>query len=324
MANQRKINGPMLADHFLADLGGTKTQQLLSRLNQLIPWDQLALQILPLYRNDDGRGGRPNVPVVMMLKCILLQKWFNLSDSGLEEAVADRISFRKFLNLGLSDQGVDETTLVKFRKRLREAGIIGELFDTATHYLTSQGLILTQGTMVDATIIAAPRGKATEDGLDSTKDKTASFTRKNGQTHHGYKAHIATDENGMIKDDVFDTAKVHDSKHFDQLTENEYHEVFADSAYMDKQRREKLESRGIFCGIIERRVRGQGELAASQKAHNRLCATFRAAVEHPFAWIKSMMGYRKVRYRGARRNGEDFGFTAMAYNFKRSLSLIGT
>ena len=158
----------MLADHVLADLGGTKTQQLLTRLDQLIPWDQLALPILPLYRNDDGRGGRPNVPVVMMLTCILLQKWFNLSDPGLEEAVADRISFRKFLNLGLSDQGVDETTLVKFRKRLREAGVISELFDTATNYLTSQGLILKQGTMVDATIMAAPRGKATEDGLDST------------------------------------------------------------------------------------------------------------------------------------------------------------
>ena len=141
MANQRKINGPMLADHVLADLGGTKTQQLLTRLDQLIPWDQLALPILPLYRNDDGRGGRPNVPVVMMLKCILLQKWFNLSDPGLEEAVADRISFRKFLNLGLSDQGVDETTLVKFRKRLREAGVISELFDTATNYLTSQGAL---------------------------------------------------------------------------------------------------------------------------------------------------------------------------------------
>ena len=78
MANQRKTNGPMLADQFFADLGGNKTQKLLSDLDRLIPWDQLARPIVPLYRNDTGQGGRPNVPVVMMLKCILLQKWFNL------------------------------------------------------------------------------------------------------------------------------------------------------------------------------------------------------------------------------------------------------
>ncbi len=98
MANQRKNNGPMLVDQFFAELGGAKTQKLLDRLDRLIPWDQLARPIDSLYRNDAGRGGRPNVPVVMMLKCILLQKWFNLSDPGLEEAIDDRISFRRFVS----------------------------------------------------------------------------------------------------------------------------------------------------------------------------------------------------------------------------------
>ena len=321
MANQRKNNGPMLVDQFFAELGGARTQKLLDRLDRLIPWEQLAGPIEALYRNDAGRGGRPNVPVVMMLKCILLQKWFNLSDPGLEEAIDDRISFRRFLGLATTDDGVDETTLVKFRKRLRDAGVMAQLFDTATDYLTRQGLILQQGTMVDATIIEAPKGRTTKDGLGSTKDKTASFTKKHGRTYHGYKAHIATDGNGMIKDFIFDTAKVHDSKHIDALIEGETQEVFADSAYMNQQRKQDLESRGVFCGIIERRGRGQAQLTGAQKAHNRLCATFRAAVEHPFAWIKAM-GHRRVRYRGARRNAEDFGFMAMAYNFKRSLSLL--
>jgi len=321
MSNQRKNNGPMLADQFFSDLGGTRTQKLLTRLDRLIPWDQLAQPIDLLYRNDAGKGGRPNVPVVMMLKCVFLQKWFNLSDPGLEEAVDDRISFRRFLGLSATDDGVDETTLVKFRKRVRDAGLMSQLFDTATGCLTQQGVILKEGTMVDATIIEAPKGKTTQDGFESTRDKTASFTQKHGRTYHGYKAHVATDGNGMIRDYVFDTAKVHDSKHIDPLIEGETQEVFADSAYMDKQRKQDLESRGVFCGIVERRVRGQPELTHAQKAHNRLCATFRAVVEHPFAWIKAM-GHRKVRYRGARRNAEDFGFVAMAYNFKRSLSLM--
>ena len=120
---------------------------------------------------------------------------------------------------------------------------------------------------------------------------------------------------------MFDTAKVHDSQHIDQLVEGESNAVYADSAYMDKDRKSRLEDRGVFCGIIERRVRGQEQLAAQQVRHNRLCASMRAIVEHPFAWMKNM-GYRLVRYRGLARNGLDFALMAVAYNWKRSLSLV--
>lgn len=132
---------------------------------------------------------------------------------------------------------------------------------------------------------------------------------------------LATDGNGMIKDYVYDTAATHDSKHIDQLIDGEIQEVFADSAYMDKHRKARLENDGVFCGIIERRVRGQAELTKAQKAHNRLCAWFRAFVEHPFAWIKRAGGFARTRYRGLRRNALDFGLGAIAYNFERSMSL---
>jgi len=127
----------------------------------------------------------------------------------------------------------------------------------------------------------------------------------------------------MIKDYVYDTASVHDSKHMDQLIESEPAggAVFADSAYMDKDRKTRLQDKDVFCGIIERRVRGQSELTAQQKAHNRWCASFRAFVEHPFAWMKKAGGFVRVRYRGLSRNAADFALGAIAYNFERSLSL---
>ena len=124
----------------------------------------------------------------------------------------------------------------------------------------------------------------------------------------------------MIKDYRYDTASVHDSRHIDELTENETHSVYADSAYMDKKRKAALEKRDVFCGIIEKRVRGQKELSALQKLHNRLVSGIRAVVEHPFAWMKNT-GYGRTRYRGMRKNAMDFGLHAIAYNWKRSFSL---
>jgi IS5 family transposase len=221
----------------------------------------------------------------------------------------------------MEQKAPDETTFVEFRKRLREHGHIATLFDKTIEILKSRGVILEEGTCVDATIIEAPRGRATKDGLSSTKDPSASYTKKHGRIYHGYKAHIATDANGMIKDYRFDTARVHDSQHIDDLIADEHHSVFADSAYMDQKRKAELEDKGIFCGIIQRKVRGQKGLTSEQKWHNRLVAGIRAIVEHPFAWMKNT-GYRTVRYRGMSRNGLDFGLHAIAYNFKRSFSLL--
>jgi IS5 family transposase len=220
----------------------------------------------------------------------MLAKWFGLSDPMLEGMLRDRLSFRRFVGLGLSDATPDETTFVKFRNRLRESGHASTLFDTTVAHLRDQGLVLHEGTLVDATIIEAPKGRPRkqDNGLSHTKDTSASYTKKHGRTYHGYKAHIAADTRGVITDYVFDTAKAHDSKHIDQLVEGESKSVYADSAYMDKARKARLEDEGVFCGIIERRVRGQDELTIEQIRHNRLCAAIRAIVEHPFAWMKNM------------------------------------
>ncbi len=307
-------------DSLTSDLGGRRTAAFFKKCNELIPWSELAEPLKDMYSNDTDKGGASNYPLVMMIKCMMLQKWFNLSDPMLEEMLNDRISFRRFVGLKMEKASPDETTFVQFRKRLNAHGHIATLFEKSLEILKQRGVILEEGTCVDATIIEAPRGRTAKDGISSTKDKAAGYTKKHGRLYHGYKGHIATDFNGMVKDYRFDTASTHDSRHIDDLVENEKDSVFADSAYMDKKRKAELERRGVFCGIIERKVRGQKELTAAQKRHNRLVAGIRAVVEHPFAWMKNT-GYGRTRYRGMRRNGLDFGLHVIAYNWKRSFSL---
>jgi IS5 family transposase len=316
---ERENNQLTFLDNVTRDLGGKRTAAFFAKCNQYIPWDELAEPLKDMYANNTSKGGASNWPVVMMIKCVMLQKWFNLSDPMLEEMLLDRLSFRRFIGLNMGDRTPDETTFVVFRRRLRKHGHVATLFEKTVEILKQRGLILEEGTCVDATIIESSRGRKRDDGT-STRDRTASYTKKNGRTYHGFKAHIATDTHGIIKDYRFDTAKVHDSQHIDDLTADEQHSVFADSAYMSSERKKHLESKGVFCGIIQRRVRGQKELTPEQKWHNRLVAGFRAVVEHPFAWMKNT-GYRRARYCGLSRNGMDFGLHAIAYNFKRSFSL---
>jgi IS5 family transposase len=145
---------------------------------------------------------------------MMLQKWFNLSDPMLEEMLDNRISFRRFVGLKMEQSAPDETTFVQFRKRINAHGhIIATLFEKTIAILNARGVILEEGTCVDAAIIEAPRGRTAKDGIPSTKDKAASYTKKHGHIYHGYKGHIATDCNGMIKDYRYDTASTHDSKH---------------------------------------------------------------------------------------------------------------
>jgi len=160
----RKNESMGFVDAALDGLGGPRSAALLERLDAATPWATLAAPIrsLPEY-HAPGAGHPPWCPV-LMLKCLMLQKWFNLSDPGLEESLKDRISFRKFVGLSFTDKTPDETTFVKFRARLREAGIHDTIFDAVVKHIESRGLLVKQGTMVDATIIEAPRGRPRPDG----------------------------------------------------------------------------------------------------------------------------------------------------------------
>ena len=310
---------PSFTDLTVAELGGPRAKAFFDTCQAQIPFEQLAESVADIFVEDLPAGGRPHWSIVIMLKVLFIQKCFGLSDPMAEEMLQDRISFRRFVGLSFDDATPDHSTISTFRTRLREKGHGSTLFEKSLEILRSRGLVMNQGTLIDATIIEAPLGSKREDG-SSTADPCASKTFKHGRAYNGYRAHIATDVNGIITDFVYDTAKESEHTHFDHLARNEAQKVYADSACRSKERVERMQQRGLFAGLCHRRVKGQKELSATQKAFNRMIAGVRAMVEHPFAWIKRMTGGR-TRYRGITRNALDFALAAVAYNFRRSFTL---
>ena len=329
---KRATGQASFCDLAVARLGGPRTAALLDKLSAAVPWGRLAAPVLKLpeyakYIADPSRPGERPIDPVVMLRCLMLAKWFNLSDPQLEEQLKDRISFRRFAGLSQDEPTPDETTFVKFRRRLREAGLDGAIFEAILRHVDAKGLLVKQGTIVDARIIEQSPGHKTggkdKDGNDlTTRDPEASFTKKHGTTYHGYKMHTATDRSGIVTGVVTGTASEHDSRRFEELSGDEKRAVFADSAYSDQKRREELEGRGVLPGIIYKRNRGQKQLYPWQKKWNKLVSKVRAIGEHPYAWMSRLMHFSRCRYRGLRRNAFDFTLTAAAYNLRRAASLL--
>jgi IS5 family transposase len=317
---ERRAAEPTFRDALTADLGGPRSAAFFARAESLIDWPKLLAPLRELTP-EQPRGGRPFWSLELMVRCVLVQKWFGLSDPGLEEQLRDRLSFRRFVGLGVDEPTPDQTSFCVFRKRLFEAGKASALFDAVLESLREKGLVLEEGRIIDATIVDAPQGSRRPDG-SSTRDRCATYTKNHGTVRHGYKAHQATDTRGIVTGYVFDTAKAHDSVHADALLEGEKTAGYADSAYRSKERVAALEAKGVRAMITHKRVRGQAALTAQQKAHNRACSVVRAKVEHPRAWMAAM-GYVRARYRGLARNALDYALTAAAYNLKRSWSLLG-
>ena len=180
---------------------------------------------------------------------------------------------------------------------------------------------------MDATLIHSSEPKRKKDITGKTisneaNDKDASYTSKRGRKHHGYKVHIATDTNSIIKDVITTTAKTHDSTQFDALTKDETKAVFADSGYMSQARKRELRAKDVFNGITERRVRGQSKLRTKQSKNNTKFSKVRALVELPFAFIKKLMKYTETKYLGIHKNSQHVFLIAAAYNLRRMPNLI--
>lgn len=313
-------------DAALIDLGGPRSGDLLARLDAAVPWEAITGLILqlPEYAGPSDRAGRRAWDPLVMVKAMMLAKWFNLSDPGLEEALKDRISFRRFTGLSFTDATPDETSFVRFRDRLRRAKLEEKVFGLIGGHIAGQGLLVREGTMVDATIVEQSRGRTGRDGdgqETTTRDPDATHCPKNGIPHFGYKAHAAADRSGIVTGLRFTTGSVHDSRVIDELVAGETCAVIADSAYGSHERRAELRRRGVGDFIAYKRVRGQKDLYDWQGEANHLIAKMRAHVEHPFAFLKQRMGWRKVRYRGLDRNRADAYWMFTAYNIRRMVHL---
>jgi len=308
---------PTFTDLTLFGLGGKRAAEFFDRCQALIPFDKLAASVANVFVEDLPQGGAPHWPVAMLLKILFAQKCCGLSDPQTEEALLDRISLRRFVGLSFDDKTPDHSTLWSFRERLEKAGHGSTLFETTLKLLREQGVILETGTLIDATLIEAPLGTKREDGT-STAQPCATKTAKGNRAYFGYRAHIATDRQGIITDYIYDTAKVSEHTHFDALAEHETHAVFADSGCRSKDRVAKLRARGVLACLCHRRVKGQKELTPLQKRFNRAVAGIRAFVEHPFAAVKKMLP-RRARYRTLRRNALDFGLCALIQNWRKAM-----
>lgn len=292
---------------------------MLERLSREVKWYRFE-KLLGRLKADGA--GRPPFEPLMMLKALLLQQWYRLSDAELEEAINDRVSFRKFLGLSLEAPSPDHTTLNRFRNRLAEVGLADKLFAEFEKQLEARGLLLKRGTMVDASLVETPHRPATEDR--EAVDPDAALTARKGRpgTHYGYKMHTGVDlTSRLIRRVLLTPANVNDTVPADSLVCGDEHAVYADKAYAKRERRAWLRAQGIKARIMHKSWGGGPSLTLWQKRHNALIAPIRAEVEGVFATLKRWCGWTSVRYRGLTKNASHLFLAATAYNMKRALSL---
>lgn len=290
----------------------------LDRLHGLVKWYRFE-KVLASLR--DGGAGRPAYPAVLMFKVLLLQSLYGLSDAETEEALADRLSFRRFVGLALADAVPDHSTICRFRNLAAEQGLLEQLFAELDRQLDTAGLILRRGTMLDATVIESSAARPGD--RRSSSDPDARFTRKEGRqgSRFGYKAHVGVDQgSGLIRTVLTTPANVGDTVPADALIRGDERAVLADAAYHTHAREAALKARGIKPRLM-RRANKHHPLPPRLKRYNRLIARRRAAVETTFATWKRRMGLGTIRYRGLAKASAQVLIAAMAFNLRRWAAL---
>jgi transposase, IS5 family len=338
MAHLPLSSTPELFDSFLAS---PPKRETLRRLAGLLDWPALERLVLPAYKLG-GRGAAPYAPV-LLIKLMLLEMLYQLSDVQVVAEAADRLSFREFLQLRAGDAIPDDSSLVRFRDRLRRHGLLETIGSEVTRQLEGHGLKLREGEIkiVDATLIEAavrpPASGAVQDrgGLAAQRnqgfsapaprarlDADAAFTVKGKRPSYGYKLHLAQVQgSGLISDWRLSPANVHDSNVFEALLSGREQEVLADKAYDSARRRRWLKRRGIADGIQRKGYRNS-PLAARHARRNVVLGRRRGRIEAVFATLKRFMRLGRARYRGLRKVAEQVAWTVLIFNLRRACALL--
>ncbi len=278
----------------------TRRERFLAEMDRVVPWKELCSVIEPFYPKGSSGAGRPPVGLERMLRIYFLQQWFNLSDPAVEEALYDSASMRAFVDIDLGRESApDETTVCKFRHLLEKHGLGAQLFEATRRHLQSRGLVVTHGTIVDATIIDAPSSTKNE---ERARDPEMHQTKKGNEWYFGMKAHIGVDsQNKLIHSVAVTAANVADSKVLPHLLHGRETRVWGDQAYQGQ--REVIRARAPDAlDFTNRRHRQRGLVDEIERAKNRTKSRVRARVEHAFGVIKRVFGFTKVRYRGLMKN----------------------
>ena len=298
----------------------TRREKFLEEMNQVIPWEEL-LQIVKKYYPVAGNGRQP-MPMERMLRIYFMQQWYGLSDPAMEDALYDIESMRQFADIDIETDVIpDETTILNFRHLLEKHNLTRQIFERTKRYLSEKGLLLREGTIVDATIINAPSSTKNQ---DRTRDKEMRQTKKGNQWYFGMKAHVGTDTGrGLAHSIVVTDAAVHDSQVMDELLHGEEEAVYGDKAYASEEKKEEYEGRGVKWCVHLKANRGR-QLNQEEVECNHKRSQIRAKGEHAFLVVKHLWRYQKVRYKGLYKNAvQVFSLFALAnlYLVRRELSL---
>lgn len=281
----------------------TRREVFLAEMEQVVPWDRLFELIEPIYPKA-GKGRRPYA-LAVMLRIHLMQNWFGYSDPAMEEALYEVTSVRRFAGLSLShDRLPDETTILNFRHLLEKHDLAPKLFEAIGTFLEDKGLLLRNGTIVDATIIHAPpstKNKA------KARDPQMHQTKKGNQWYFGMKAHAGVDvESGLVHTVTTTPANVSDVAEASKLLHGREKSVHGDAGYTGADKREELETCKAQFHIAAKRGKikalPEDELKEATKELEYIKAAIRAKVEHPFRVLKRQFGYQKVRFKGLAKN----------------------
>ena len=266
-----------------------------------------------------SHGGRPACRVGVLLRVMILQHLYGLSDPQAEEQLKDRLSFQKFVQLD-----AHETTICRFRQRLIQCGLHEELLGLLNAQLEARGYIVKRVTLVDATLVESsrkrPAAQAAREGR--APDADASYTRKYNQSFYGYKAHVSSDgEHQLIRAAVISTASQYDGEVFTHIAPADSEVIYADKAYDTKANQAWLRARGIRNGILKKEAH-HIQLTAADRKNNQKKSLVRRQIERIFAHLKKWQHYRRVRYLGLARNQLELTLKAVAYNLKRLAGIL--
>jgi transposase, IS5 family len=291
----------------------------LDRLGGLVKWYRFEKLLARL--RDDGPG-RAAWPPLMLFKALLLQSMYGLSDRELEEALADRLSFRRFVGLGLEEGVPDHTVVTRFRNLLIGEGLLDRLFAELDRQLERAGVMLKRGAMLDATLIETVSRPPSDERASVDGDARFGGSKSKGGSTFGYKAHVGVDEgSGLIRSLITTPANVNETVVADRLLRGDESFVLADAAYDTHARRARLKAQGVKPRIARRPNKHHPRLPARLERYNRLIARRRAAVETTFATLKRRMRLSKIRYIGLAKASAQVLLAAMAFNMRRWAAL---
>jgi IS5 family transposase len=276
----------------------TRREQFLAEMDTVIPWARLIALIEPHYHRA-GRGRQPH-ELERMLRVYFLQQWFNLSDPQAEDAIYDSESMRRFARVELGQDKVpDESTILRFRHLLEQQGLTGAIFEAVKDLLIEHGLLLRAGTIVDATIIAAP---SSTKNATRKRDPEMKQTRKGQTWHFGMKLHVGTDRRGTVHSVTATHAAASDLQQMPDLLHGEESVIYGDQAYWKEADRQAFEKRGVRYRVNRRAPGGNRNLSRRWRKINRARSRTRARCEHAFRVVKRLWGFDKTRYRGIAKN----------------------